>query len=215
MTRDEHSAHLEGEPTSEPEWTPDRLRTVLMITYGTNAAGTGPDLGAVAAAIGVTSRTVRRWIQHNRPSGVSAQNLARVLADSRPSEEALRDEASRRRYAEDASARIELPRGMGGTDMWRQQGWLEPHVLAILEVPELPLRRPVITRATAKALDRLPKKRMVDHTLCQHRFAAELVKASLLEHVDAWRIQAPDGTTGRTETWLADAPLPPLPATHD
>ncbi|HLT11530.1 MAG TPA: hypothetical protein VK028_12065, partial [Micromonosporaceae bacterium] len=100
MTHDEHSAHLEGEPTSEPEWTPDRLRTVLMITYGTNAAGTGPDLGAVAAAIGVTSRTVRRWIQHNRPSGVSAQNLARVLADSRPSEEALRDEASRRRYAE-------------------------------------------------------------------------------------------------------------------
>ncbi len=197
-----------------PAWTPEVLRDVLAITYGPNTTHSGPDVAAVAAELGVTRRTVQRWIQPNRASGIAPRHLTRILDAARPSDEVRRDEAAKRRYAADAAARIDLPRGGGHVDMWRQQGWLEPHMVTILDIPTHPLRRAVITRADTKALRRLPRSRIIDHALYRHRFDAVLARADILDHVDAWRITAPADVTGRTETWHTHAPLPPLPTSH-
>lgn len=194
-------------------WTVAHVRDALTVLHGANENRTGPDTNAVAQAYGVSRRTVQRWLPAGNVDAVApipATRLDQILAESRPPQPVLDDEASKRRYAQAAVERIALPHGQGHTDLWQKQGWLDRHLLVILNIPGYPLRRATVTKHTDDSTRRLrARDDLVSVTVFANKFSADLAKGDLLEQIAPWRVCAPteSGITGRTGTWLASAPF--------
>lgn len=204
-----------------PRWTHRRLRLVVGVAFGMNARGQ-PHTAAAAAALGVSQRTVQRWLHgtDRTLARLPAGRLEQIQAAARPDPETLRQEEIAARYAHEAIAQIAAPGGAGVLAAWRQQKWLEPHLVAVLELWGLGLRQVAITRASDRALPELHKRgKVLSHTTLASRFHATALVAALLTQLDPWRVMTPPGVVkqGRTQTWVADAPaviLHDLAVTH-
>ncbi len=203
-----------------PRWTHRRLRCVVGVAFGVNSRGQ-PHTATAAAALGVSQRTVQRWLHgtDRTLARLPAGRLEQIQAAVRPDPESLRQEEITARYAHDAIAASAAPAGTGVLPAWRQQKWLEPHLVAVLELAG-GLRQVAITRASDRAMPELRKRgKVVSHTTLGTRFHATALAAALLTQLDPWRVMTPPGAVkqGRTQTWVADAPpvtLHDLAVTH-
>lgn len=195
-------------------WTHHRLRIVLGTAFGLNSRG-GPDTAVAAAALGVSRRTVQRWLHGADRALVHlpASRLEQIRRAARPDAESLRQEETAARYARAAIERITSPGSAGVLPAWQERHWLEPHLVAVLGLPVLGLNQVAVSRASERTLPDLRKRGKVrSHTTVPTRFHATALAQELLAQMDAWRVLTPPGVVkqGRTQTWLASAPTPKL-----
>ena len=194
-----------------PRWTVRQLEGVLALSYGAGPRG-GPDTVAAAAALGVSRRTVQRWL-HGSPRARARIPAQRLLQITLPTPQVLRQEEQAAAYAREAIARIALPKGRGVEDVWRVQRWLEPHLVAVLEVNTdrgVRLRQVTVSRGHTKSLQALRRRGVVaDFTVVPTRFHATVLVHELLGRVQPWRVLPLPGvvTMGRTQTWSGTARL--------
>lgn len=208
-------------PGAGPRWTVKQLAEVLALSYGAGPRGE-PDTAATAAALGVSRRTVQRWLHG------SNRQLAKIPADrltqiTRPDPLVLRQETQAATYARNAIARIALPKGRGVLEVWQVQRWLEPHLVAVLDVTVAPgvlVRQATISRGHTKSMQALRRRgQIADFTVVPTRFHATVLVHELLTLVGPWRVLPKVGTVkaGRTQTWSVTAPvvdLDQLAVTH-
>ncbi|SHN88961.1 hypothetical protein SAMN05660350_04953, partial [Geodermatophilus obscurus] len=141
---------------------------------------------------------------------ISAAHLAQVHALARPDEAVLRDEQRTADYARDALARITLPKGRGVLSAWRQQQWLDQHLIVVTEL-ERGIRQVSLTRLTSRAQQRGERTKhgtVVDFLVVASRFHAQLLTHQLLQQLAPWRVRgrALAPRQGATRTWLPGAP---------
>ena len=200
---------MNPQPVSGPRWTVKQLSGVLALSYGVSPGG-GPNTAAAAAALGVSRRTVQRWLHgsNRQRAGIPAQRLLQI---TRPAPMVLRQEEQAVDYAREAIAQIALPKGRGVEQVWRVQRWLEPHLVAVLEVevaPGVVLRQAAVSRGQTKSLQALRRRgEVADFTVVPTRFHATVLVHELLQRVQPWRVMPMAGTVsvGRTQTWSATA----------
>ena len=193
----------------------------LSLTFGVNSRG-GPDTRAAAAALGVSQSTVYRWIrgQNRWLAKAPAERLDQIARAGLPPAEVLRHEEQGAQYAREAIERIALPKHRGVLPAWREQNWLEPHLVAVVGIPGLRLRQIAVSRIAGRQLEDLRRRgAFLDYTTVPTRFHATILVHELLTQLRPWRIQAPETVKqGRTQTWADDAPdtnLDALAVTHD
>lgn len=184
-----------------------RIHLVLSYAYGAPLLPSGRvDATAVARAAGVAPGTVRRWAR--RLPTKRRRELEELML---PSSGLLEQEERELRYARNAIADIAAP-GDPSNPSWREQGWLEPHLLAVVKLERLGVCVARIARATGdvKSRERLRAGGgvVIDQDVFQTRFEAQIAKGELLQFVQRWRLLLPHGTIprGRTEAWLEAAP---------
>lgn len=199
--------------SSGPTWTRARLERVMCLRFG--FAGDGrPDTMAAAAAMGVSRRTVQRWLHahHGRsPAHIPPKRLESLISLLLPSEETRTKEEQQSRYAMKAISGLHLPRKMGIKPAWERQRWLEPHLVVVLEikVERLRIRQLAIGRADPGKLTELKRRgRIVDQVEVPTRFHATVLAHKVLTELGPWRFQARQDQVvqGPTQAWLADAP---------
>lgn len=202
---------------SLPMWTHARLVRVMKLRFGETRRG-GVDTTGAAEAMGVSRRTVQRWLHAS--SGRSVARLPRLrrealIAALRPSEQRLRHEADQARYA--AKAIVGLTgRPDDALPGWREKRWLEPHLVVILDVPVTATSRVRQVASVRDDSDRIKamrkRGRVVASVVVPTNFHATLVIHAVLQRIDPWRYQAQprQAKQGWTATWTADAPSVPL-----
>ena len=198
-------------------WTRDQLAVALLMLFGSARHG-GPDTAAAAAELGVSRRTVQRWLRaraDDRPP-MSATHITQLQALARPDEQVRRDEQRTAGYARDALARIALPKGRGVLPAWREQQWLDQHLVTITELDHGVLQAS-LTRVTSRSRPR--DGRVVAFRVVPTRFHAQLLVHEVLTAVSPWRVRgrALAPKQGSTRTWLPGAPdvdLDELAAVH-
>lgn len=202
--------------TGGPTWTRARLVRVLRLCFGSTPTG-GVDTAAVAAAMGVSRRSVQRWLHapHGRSRApIPPARLAHLIELTQPASLTLRREVQGADYALDAIARIGLGRGRGVLPSWRERRWLEPHLVVVLEVQvaDQKIRQVLLGRADLGRLDGFRRRgRILDQTTVPTRFHATVLIHQVLSARQPWRYQARPGQVAAayTQAWLTDAP-----ATH-
>ena len=201
-----------------PAWTRDQLAVALLMLFGPARRG-GPDTAATATELGVSRRTVQRWLR--APAGartpMSSAHAAAVRALAGVDEQVRRDEQRTAGYARDALERIALPKGRGVLPAWREQQWLDQHLVTITELDH-GVRQASLTRVTARSRDR--GGNVVAFRVVPTRFHAQLLVHEVLSAVAPWRFRgrALAPKQGSTRTWLPGAPevdLDELAAAHD
>lgn len=183
----------------------------MVLRFGTGRGG-GVDTAAAAAAMGVSPRSVRRWLHadHGRSiAHIPESRLAQLIALLLPSEETRRREAQQADYAAKAIAQVAMPRGVGVKPAWSTQRWLEPHSVVVLSIAHLGIRQLAVLRSDRMTGAKLSRRgRILDRAEVPTRFHATVLIHQVLEHVGSWRFQA--GTDqvvqGYTQAWLDDAP---------
>lgn len=197
-----------------PLWTRARLARVLQLRFGVGRAG-HPDTAAVASAMGVSRRTVQRWLHTSSGRSLAHipdRRLEQLLLLLGPSEETIRKEAQKARYATKAISGLHLPRKMGIKPAWERQRWLEQHTVSILETTQagqVKIRQLTTSRTTALDAAELRRRgRLVSQVEVPTRFHATVLTHAVLGRVGPWRFHA--GTDqlqqGFTQAWIADAP---------
>lgn len=214
-------------------WTRARLERMMALRFGFAPDGR-PDTAAAAAAMGVSRRTVQRWL-HARHGRSIAQipprrrdQLIRLLV---PGSETLARELQQTVYASQAIEGLRLPREMGIKPAWKTQHWLEPHLVVVLEirVATQRIRQLAVARNTPDRIRELTKRgKVVDQVVVDTRFHATVVVHQILQQLTPWRFQA--GTTqvtqGFTQAWIVERSTPAtslssvawalrLPVSHD
>lgn len=200
----------------QPRWTHHRVRWALAIVYGTNRRG-GVDTAAVAARLGVSQRTVQRWLAGGPRSTVPPSYLARISTALLPSEVALRHEEQEAVYAREAIAQLALGRGRGVLPAWSQQRWVEPHAVLVL-APHLPqVLQVAFCRDDQRPIYEMRRRGdVLDSVVVANRFHAIVVVHALLEQVRQWRIGAGVPLpTGVTRAFAAFADRPTLHTVAD
>lgn len=196
-----------SERSPEP-WDGSRLHLVLAYAYDAFGKKGRVDANQVARELHVTPSTVRRWLRHQLPARRREIIAERVL----PGHPALEQERRELDYARDALGDIYSRDKTRLLPAWKKNGWLEPHILAVVHLERLGVCVPRIARANGdqKTRDRLRADGgvIVDQGIFPNRFAAQIAKGQILEQAGAWRIVIPHGyaTRGRTEAWLEAAP---------
>lgn len=200
---------MTAQPAAGPRWTVKQLAGVLALSYGASPAG-GPNTAAAAVALGVSRRTVQRWLHGSNRQRARIPGK-RLLQITRPDPVVLRQEEQAADYAREAIARIGLPKGRGVEDVWRVQRWLEQHLVAVLEVevaPGVVLRQASVSRGHTKSMQALRRRGVIaDFTVVPTRFHATVLVHELLARVQPYRVLPMPGTVsvGRTQTWSATA----------
>lgn len=199
-------------PTASRPWTRHRLAAALAALYGTNRAG-HPDAEAAASALGVSRSTVYRWLSGG--AGHQKADLpARRQAQLRPPVSATNEQLRALQTARRDLARI----AMGDVQpIWRRQHWLDPHLVAVIELtapaamhpvaPAPRLRQVTTARQGTRGEKEIPRRGRVLATISvDGRFPATVLANSLLLEVDPWRIAPPDWVAvGPNQVWLPDA----------
>jgi len=192
-----------------PRWTVKQLGGVLAGSYGAAPRG-GPDTAAAAAALGVSRRTVQRWL-HGSPRQRARIPTDRLRQITLPDPQVLRQEKQAADYAREAIARIALPKDRGIEAAWRVQRWLEPHLVAVIEVDVaagVVLRQATTSRGHPTSMQAVRRRgEIVDFTVVETRFHATVLVHELLLRVQPWRVLPLPGTVavGRTQSWSATA----------
>lgn len=196
-----------------PTWTAARLRRVMALRFGTGTHG-WPNTAEAAVQLGVSRRAVQRWLQasHGRSlAHIPPARLAQLIQMLLPDAETRRREDQQERYARRAIAGLGLPRGMGIKPSWKQQRWLEPHVVSIIEVTtgSQRIRQCVLARHDSpRAPDAARRGKVLAQVSVPTRFHATILVHQVLNELHPWRFHAgPDQVAqGFTQAWLADAP---------
>lgn len=187
------------------------LHTALAARFGQTARGR-VDVAA-GAGLGISSRTVRRWL-HDEPdrSTVPAGRLELVLTALRPTPTTRTRERLELEHAEQGLRRMRLGARRGNLEQWAGTGWMQPHTVAVLELPS-GLRRVAVTRDSAATVPRVRRgARLLEQVTVSSKFAAAVVRYEMLASVDGWRVEAGPAvlSRGHTQVWLPPAPLPSL-----
>ena len=205
------------EPVRGPRWTRKRFITMLADCYGTTVTGDF-DIGAVAEYAGVTTATVRRWISGdtNTNNRLAAAPPARIEQLQRGPE--IVERRNQQQYDRALEALANLGDETSILPVWRQQGWLDEHAAAIVEIKGKPWRQVVITKANPRALTELRRRsEIVTSLTLPTRFHAQVLAHAVMMRQQAWRVQpSPERlAVGRTQVWMADAPAVPLGSLAD
>ena len=197
-----------------PTWTWARLALALGLRFGVTSHGR-PDTAAVAQGLGVSRRTVQRWLHGGDGASIAPlpeQRQSEVIAALAPPPAQLRAEQVATRYATRAIDAIALGRGRGILPAWTEQGWLEDHLVAVLEIPDSGIRQLVVGQSHLTKLDEIRRRgSVVDVAVVPTRFHATILVNTVLDQLHNFRLHAGPGQVkaGFTQAWLADAP-----ATH-
>jgi hypothetical protein len=207
-----------SDPLPTTPWTRHRVREALAVLYGSNSRG-NPDVPAAAADLAVSQSTVYRWLAgpgHQR-ADISTAHLAAL----RPPPAVVAEQLRQLNLARTAMARI--ARG-DVLDSWTKQHWLDPHVVATLELTapteQHPARRraPHLRQVTTARLgtrgerDISRRGRVLARIQVEGRFPATVLATSLLIEINKWRVRGPDWVdVGPNQVWLPDAARIDLP----
>ncbi|GAB4590025.1 hypothetical protein [Nocardia sp. IFM 10818] len=209
---------------SGPRWNRRRLLDALAACYGPGPYE-GVDRAAVAAAFGVTERTVARWLAGSSGRVRAPIPPARLAALMLPPANVVEAEQLALVTARENIASLDPadPARLGRrassiAKEWQRRGWLEVHMVAVLDLPRLrgtrmTLRQVVWTRGTPRTLtDWRRRGRVADHTTVPTRFHAVALTGELLARVGPWRLYPSDTVVEltRTQVFAADAPAVPL-----
>lgn len=200
---------------STPRWIRDQLTDRLLIRFGSDRVG-HVDQAATQVGLGVSRRTLRRWL-HGDPNavvGMTAANRARVHQMLLPSARAMRQEQLDAEYARQAVQGLRRRRRRGIQPAWRQQRWLEPHLVGIIEHPD-PLLRQVAVARTDGRINQLKRRgELLDFLEVPTRFDATLLVTAVLNEVNPWRVVAGKTVVGQgnTVSWSGEAPAVDLAA---
>lgn len=197
----------------QPDWTREQWEHALRVRFGPGRGGR-VNTAAVAAAAGVSRRTVQRWLAGRIPPA----RAARLAGLVRPSVDTLAREATTARAARRDLAAVTAGRGMGLKQGWVTRRWTEPHIVAVVDVPALGVRQVTTARAGPDRTPTLTRRgEVVDLTVVPSRFHATVLAHQVLADVDPWRVEAGAGQVaqGLTQVWLADAPATHLARTAE
>lgn len=202
-----------------PLWTRARLARVMSLRFGTNSRG-HVDADAAAAALGVSPRTVRRWLagRHGRQlAHIPPRRLRQLIEVLQPATERRRDEQQQADYAREAIEQLKLPRKLGVLPSWEKRRWTEPHVVAVLGIRKHGIRQLAVMRSGGRTSDALRRRgQVLDFVVVPTRFHATVLVHRMLTELGPWRFQAKPGSVlqGVTQAWLDDAPPVDLAATY-
>ncbi|MCX5046250.1 hypothetical protein OG921_24060 [Aldersonia sp. NBC_00410] len=188
-----------------PVWTRGRVAQLLRDCYGQTARG-AVDVAAVARVENVSTRTVRRWIagSDEAPAAIPAARLAALTTGGAAVE---KHAAAKAEYAREAIRAIALPKGRGILPPWKRDGWLDQHLVMVLDLHAGPWRQVVLTRGGGRALTELRRRgEPIDVTTVATRFHADVLVHEVMNRMAPWQIQARFMTKGRGQTWSEDAP---------
>ena len=202
-----------------PLWTRARLVRVMSLRFGTNSRG-HVDTSAAAAALGVSPRTVRRWLAGNsgrQLAHIPPRRLLQLIEVLQPTTERLRDEQREADYARHAIEQLKLPRKLGVLPSWQKRRWTEQHVVAVLAIRKAAIRQLAVMRSGPKTSETLRRRGPVlDFMVVPTRFHATVLVHEMLTELGPWRFQAKPGSVlqGATFAWLDDAPTIDLAITY-
>lgn len=180
---------------------------MLGTCYGRTHTG-HVDVAAVAESVGVSTRTVQRWLAGNNRCKAAIPH-SRLVQLFRPPADTQRRSQQGADYAREAITKIALPKGRGIVPSWRTRGWLEPHVVAVLDLHGLPLRQVLISNGTSRSMADIRRRgEIVDVTTVPTRFHATVLVHELLLKIGPWQVLPTVETLqqGRTQVWADDAP---------
>lgn len=208
-------------------WSERRLSLVLAAALDSYNKLGNVDSIAAGRRLGVSQRTVQRWINE----GIPERRLADVIAVVRPPQGAFTQEAKDLKNDRNAIAMI-TSAPENAKSLWGSLGWLDPHDLAIVQLRDAPVRLVRLARKenasdaikrirqgrplTPAAKDGLSRLRaggdIVEILTFRTRFHASAARGELLEDVYPWRIQLPTQklARGAGKAWLDEAPVKPL-----
>jgi transposase-like protein len=192
----------------------------IVLAIAPSARVQSVDLPAACAGLGVQPGTVRRWLRTTADRAPLPRARAeQLLTLTAPTEQILVRERLQVQHAHDNITRLGLGRGGGGmTAQYGETGWLEPHIVAVLQLPGTGLHRVSTTRLSERTLQRMRQTGEVEDFTTEplpHKFAATLLRDELLQAVAGWRVQTVAGAVealdrGHTQTWVVGAPQPSL-----
>lgn len=198
-----------------PRWTRARLAWVLAERFGRSTRTGAVDTRAVAAAMGVSQRTVQRWLHADgrRRAPIPAARLQQLEKALMPNPQHARRQTQQANYAAAAIARLAGDPAAALT-AWQKQGWLEEHRVAIVAVPAARVRRVVTSRVGAEPFEGRRRRggRIVSQARVPTRFHATLLIDLVLRQVGPWRVHLPGPRHAATITWFDDAPAVDLDA---
>lgn len=182
------------------------LRQALWLSVG----GRTPDkipTGDIAHRLGVTQRTVQRWL--TTESAPSASHAAALRALISPPPEILTRQRQERGHLEPQLLAIQSPRGRAMSAQVRAMGWHKPHRLMLAESDDLQLRRLMVTIESPVKPPAVPRGWTVRASITfDNQPLAALAKFDILDRVSPWRVTVRPEllAKGRHEAWLASAP---------
>lgn len=196
-------------PVRGPRWTRKRLIGMLIDCYGTSPRG-AVNVAAIANYAGVSPSTVRRWItcghqkdRQRRP----AIPKHRITQLQRGPE--LVERRNQQQYQHALDALGSLGDEQAVLPVWRQQGWLNQHTVAIIEIHGKPWLQVAVTNANKRAMAELLRRgKLVASVTVPTRFHAQILAHAVMTQQQAWRVHpAPQRlAAGRTQVWMSDAP---------
>lgn len=194
------------------QWTLTELRQGIWLGYGAGDTHAHPGVAAFAAAVGVSARTVRRWLAgSNAPSPARVATIRAALS---PPADVLARQRMDRRHAEAAVKELARSRPRAASKQWRAQGWHLPHCVWLMHHEVLQIRRVMVARAQPARSTVFPDGWVIHAQLTlPTRPAAVLVKHDILDQVAPWRVRVRADLVedGRHESWLDTAPPVVLP----
>lgn len=198
-------------------WTRERLRWACQVSFAPTATTRVPT-AALAVAVGVHPTTLRRWL---RAAGEDLSTLGeprwtRLAALWSPRPTQLAQEELNADYAREAINTIDSPGSPEAVQWWRQQRWLEPHLVSVVaRVPGL--QQIVVSRADMSRSAAVRRRGAVeDFQIVETRFHGTLLATKVLHDLANWRIVPDTAWVKRRDSpqqcWADDAPTPNLPA---
>lgn len=204
-------------PTTGP-WSAQLVRELFVVLYGGHQDHAGiwhPDLHEVARRRRVSQRTVQRWIRDvDGVAGIPAKQLDAILARWRPRRRTVHREELAQAQTVKKIERSGLGRGRGNLREYGDQGWLEQHLVLVIEDNDRPLRRIAVVRDDAAIRRRAARGgHIVDVVIASSKFTGDAMRHQILQAVQPWRLELTGRKVprGHTQVWLASAPLPPTP----
>jgi hypothetical protein len=182
---------------------------MLLDCYGPTPRG-GVDVTAIADYAGVSASTVRRWIRKGHQPGSSGRLAIpkrRIVQLQRGPAEVERRNEQQYQYALNALRSIDDERSI--LPAWREQGWLDQHTVAIVEIHGKLWHQVVVTNANTRAMTELRRRASILTSIVQPtRFHAQVLARTVMTRQQHWRVHPTSQqlASGRTQVWMADAP---------
>ena len=182
-------------PARRPRWTRARLARVLGERFGYTSRG-GVNTAAVARGMGVSQRTVQRWLHADgrRRAPIPAARLDQLQQLLQLDPVHARRQRQQAAYAAAAIKQLTTDPG-SALASWEKQGRLEEHRV----IPSRIDADPFETRRGRGG-------RVVQQVRVATRFHAVVLADEVLRRVEPWRVNLPGGQHAPTITWFDDAP---------
>lgn len=197
-----------ADPIPGPRWTRGRLADMLVECYGPDDKGR-VDADAVADYVGVTSRTVRRWIsggQRNRRRATPCP--AKRIAQLQRGPDIV-ERRNQQLYDRAVAALDSIGRGGEIQPEWEKENWLDPHVVAIGAIYGKPWYQVVVTNGGHRSMTELRRRvTVISSVEVPTWFHGQILAHAVMTRQQAWRVH-PAKTQlkiGRTHVWMNDAP---------